>query len=614
MRILVLSLVLVNIVQVVVGPPVTANKKGEADKKDEEQKGADWDIGLEYNRYLQEVVQALESDPEFREKLEKAEVADIRTGKIASELEFVNHNIRSKLDELKRTEMERLRHLAIKEYELKQAEKYENERTHGDGDENEIDHGPKIKLPHHLDHINPHSFEIEDLRKLIVQTTKDLEEADLKRRQEFKEYEMQKEYEKSQQLNLLDEDHRKEFEHKIEEQEEKHKKHPSLHHPGSKQQLEQVWEEQDHMNPEDFNPKTFFHMHDLDGNGYWDADEVKTLFQKELDKMYDPNAPEDDMRERREEMERMREHVFNESDVNRDHLISYEEFLEQTKKKEFEQDQGWQGLDNQKLYTHEEYLEYERKRQEEVQKLIAQGLLPPQPHDMHLPYGIQVPPEYFHHAQQQAGYQQGHQPQLSPHQQPPQGHHQPPHPGQFQQAQGYHPPQPQVVPHNQQPQYQQQQQPQYQQQQPQYQQQQVHYQQQQQPPVHHQQQQQPPVHHQQQPPVHHQQQQQPQYQVNNPPPVQQQFQNPAQQPPVVQHQNNQAPIQQHNNQIPVQQQQQHVNQAQYQNNAQPIPPKQHNSPPLHNQQQPPTGQVHNSPVQHASSSEAQQNAAGSQHN
>jgi len=36
------------------------------------------DIGLEYNRYLQEVVQALESDPQFREKLEKAEVADIR--------------------------------------------------------------------------------------------------------------------------------------------------------------------------------------------------------------------------------------------------------------------------------------------------------------------------------------------------------------------------------------------------------------------------------------------------------------------------------------------------------------------------------------------------------
>ena len=38
--------------------------------------------------------------------------------------------------------------------------------------------------------------------------------------------------------------------------------------------------------------------------------QVKALFKKELDKTYDPNAPEDDMREREEEMERMREHVF----------------------------------------------------------------------------------------------------------------------------------------------------------------------------------------------------------------------------------------------------------------------------------------------------------------
>ena len=34
------------------------------------------------------------------------------------------------------------------------------------------------------------------------------------------------------------------------------------------------------------------------------------MFRKELDKVYDPNEPVDDMREREEEMERMREHVF----------------------------------------------------------------------------------------------------------------------------------------------------------------------------------------------------------------------------------------------------------------------------------------------------------------
>lgn len=34
-----------------------------------------------------------------------------------------------------------------------------------------------------------------------------------------------------------------------------------LHHPGSKQQLEEVWEKQDHLEDQEFNPKTFFYLH-----------------------------------------------------------------------------------------------------------------------------------------------------------------------------------------------------------------------------------------------------------------------------------------------------------------------------------------------------------------
>lgn len=55
----------------------------------------------------------------------------------------------------------------------------------------------------------------------------------------------------------------------------------------------------------------------------WDESEVKALFLKELDKLYEAGAPEDDMRERAEEMERMREHVFREADTNHDNLIRY---------------------------------------------------------------------------------------------------------------------------------------------------------------------------------------------------------------------------------------------------------------------------------------------------
>lgn len=104
-------------------------------------------------------------------------------------------------------------------------------------------------------------------------------------------------------------------------------------------------------------------LHDLDSNGLWDQDEVKALFIKELDKMYAAGAPEDDMRERVEEMERMRETVFQEVDMNRDGFIDFPEFLAQTKRNDFQQDHGWQALDEQKPYTDEELAEYIRRTQ-----------------------------------------------------------------------------------------------------------------------------------------------------------------------------------------------------------------------------------------------------------
>ena len=44
-------------------PPV---QKGPRGKPAQNETAAEWDVGVEYNRYLQEVVQVLESDPEFR--------------------------------------------------------------------------------------------------------------------------------------------------------------------------------------------------------------------------------------------------------------------------------------------------------------------------------------------------------------------------------------------------------------------------------------------------------------------------------------------------------------------------------------------------------------------
>jgi len=320
-----------------------------------------WDLGIEYNRYLQEVVQVLESDPEFRKKLEDSDVEKIRDGSIAEELKFVDHNLRTKLDDVKRKEVDRLRKLAVKQYEK----------------HNGIDR-QNLKMPGHID-VSNHRFDVEDLKKLIKSTTNDLEEADKKRRDDFKKYEMEKKFEKEERLRHIgDEEAREKEKQKLADQEKKHKDHEKLNHPMTKDQLEEVWEEQDHMQPEDWDPKTFFAMHDLNGDGFWEEDELKVLFQKELDKAYDPNKPEDDMVERAEESERMREHVMKETDKDKDRMISFDEFMDQTKKEEFNKhDETWDGVDDiEDDFSDEEFTQFEHERQAEIQAMLDKGQVP----------------------------------------------------------------------------------------------------------------------------------------------------------------------------------------------------------------------------------------------
>lgn len=416
-------------------PPVTPEKANEHDSEVKD----DLEEYMEYHRYLKEVVQALESDPDFRQRLEKADEDDVRSGKIAEQLDFVNHNIRTKLDEIKRRELDRLRHLATKQYELT--------------NNLDTDMG-KVPTNEHLDHANPHTFEIEDLKKLIKKTTADLEAADKRRKAEFKEYEMQKEFEKHQQMEGMDETQKKEYMEKVKQEEEAKKHHAPLHHPGSKQQLEEVWEKQDHMDQQ-FDPKVFFMMHDVDGNGVWDADEVKALFIKELDKLYGPGGPNKDLHERAEEMERMREHVFKENDKNHDGLIDFNEFMMETQKADFNQDEGWKPIEENQIYTQDEYHEFERRRLEELRYLQQRGLV--DAHGRPIPgaqHQINQARQQFQAYQQQQAFQQQQQAYNQQFQQYPPGqgqqaYQQPPYQGQYQQplSQGQQPPQGQFQQH-----------------------------------------------------------------------------------------------------------------------------------------------------------------------
>ncbi|CAH2325440.1 nucleobindin-2 isoform X1 [Pelobates cultripes] len=313
------------------------------------------DTGLYYDRYLREVVEVLETDPHFREKIQSADIEDIKSGKISKELDLVSHNIRTKLDELKRQEVARLRVLI-------KAKMDASEKTG-------IDHRMLLKQFDHLNHYNPHSFEPKDLDLLIKAATKDLENYDKERHDEFKRYEMMKEHERREYLKSLDEEKRKIEEAKYEEMRKKHKEHPKMNHPGSKDQLKEVWEETDGLDPTDFNPKTFFKLHDTNSDGFLDEQELEALFTKELEKVYDPKNEEDDMVEMEEERLRMREHVMNEIDIDKDRLINLAEFMRATEKREFLEPDGWETVDQQQLYTEDELQEFEKQIAEQEREL-----------------------------------------------------------------------------------------------------------------------------------------------------------------------------------------------------------------------------------------------------
>lgn len=342
------GLVLLSLWLCIQSVPISVDKTKEKPKEEELEPPQSTDTGLHYDRYLREVIEYLEKDPHFREKLKNANLDDIKQGKLSKELNFVQHNFRTKLDELKREEMNRLRMLIKAKHDIQE------------GNSQTVDHQALLKQFEHLNHLNPHTFEVDDLDRLIRSATNDLENFDKERHDEFKRYEMMKEHERRERLKNMSEEDRKKEEQHYEEMKQKHANHPKVNHPGSEDQLKEVWQEADGLDPQDFDPKTFFKMHDSNGDGFFDESELEALFTKELEKVYNPENEEDDMVEMEEERLRMREHVMNEVDTNKDRLVSLSEFMAATNKAEFHEKDQWETLDQNPLYTEEELKEFEQ--------------------------------------------------------------------------------------------------------------------------------------------------------------------------------------------------------------------------------------------------------------
>ncbi|XP_026881472.2 nucleobindin-1 [Electrophorus electricus] len=338
--------------------PIDRNTNAQEEPPQMEEKGEEnVDTGLYYDRYLREVIEVLETDPHFREKLQTANTEDIKNGRLSKELDLVGHHVRTRLDELKRQEVSRLRMLLKAKLDSTNTQSVQ------------MDHVSLLKQFEHLDPHNQNTFEARDLELLIATATKDLENYDAERHEEFKRYEMLKEHERREYLRSLDQEKREREEQRLEEMKQKHRQHPKVNAPGSVAQLKEVWEETDGLDPQEFNPKTFFRLHDTNGDGLLDEQELEALFTKELEKVYDPKNEEDDMMEMEEERLRMREHVMKNVDLNHDRLVSLEEFLRSMEKKDFNSPKEWETLDDKKpVFTEVELQRFEAElRDKEVE-------------------------------------------------------------------------------------------------------------------------------------------------------------------------------------------------------------------------------------------------------
>jgi len=123
--------------------------------------------------------------------------------------------------------------------------------------------------------------------------------------------------------------------------------------------MEEVWEKVDKFEPDQFSPKSFFKLHDINGDGFLDDAEIEAIMLKEAGKIHD-EMPEGDLVEKQEEMDRMRQHVMKEFDKNHDRMISFQEFEVGINGTEAKNDQGWQSIEDSTVYSEQEYHKFLR--------------------------------------------------------------------------------------------------------------------------------------------------------------------------------------------------------------------------------------------------------------
>jgi len=92
-----------------------------------------------------------------------------------------------------------------------------------------------------------------------------------------------------------------------------------------------------------------------------DEAELEAIMLKEAEKIHD-GAPEADLVEKQEELDRMRQHVMREFDKNNDRMLSFEEFIFGINGTGAKNDQGWQSIEDNTVFSDQEFQTFSEKQ------------------------------------------------------------------------------------------------------------------------------------------------------------------------------------------------------------------------------------------------------------
>lgn len=228
-----------------------------------------------------------------------------------------------------------------------------------------------VEFPKHLN-MSVLPFTAQDIGLLIKANGEHVRKFSNLRETDFARYEMEKRFLEEQRLRHIKTEERRKKELESIEAEKAKRASADLKHPMSEDAIKDVWEEKEQLPKEEFNPKTFFALNDLDGNGLLDLEEIRMVLKNELDQ---GNIPGNDTREQMEEMERMRDHIYKETDKNGDLMIDFEEFMLQMQENQKDKER-WDTLDNESKFNESEFEAYEKRRLNEIRNDMAEGKKP----------------------------------------------------------------------------------------------------------------------------------------------------------------------------------------------------------------------------------------------